>query len=194
MKNIFDKNNRNGFIAILIFLGIVVFIFYWRTNVEETPGDYNVKKGNYRLEDGQYERAVEEFNTALNKNPDHIQAHLGLAVTYMQLGRYEEAIKYFNRAIEIDPTLAVAYADRGILYDRMGKYSLALRDYKRALELEPEISKGPGWLWRFLHNVKEKPPTIADRAAYIEAELKKPAEERLLSVPELDRKQKMYKY
>ena len=44
-----------------------------------------------------------------------------------------------------------------------------------------------------MRNIDEKPPTIRDRAEYLEAELAKPADERLLKVPEVDKKQRMYK-
>jgi hypothetical protein len=37
-----------------------------------------------------------------------------------------------------------------------------------------------------LRNQPEAPPTIADRAAYLRAELAKPESERLLRMPELD--------
>jgi tetratricopeptide (TPR) repeat protein len=174
-------------------LAIIGLIFYWRIGVEKDPGDYNVKKGNYRLEDGQYEEAVKEFSEALGKNPEHAMARLGLAVTYMQLDKEEEAMQEFNLVIENNPELAPAYADRGILYDRMGEHRKALADYKKAIELDEEILEGPGWLWRFMRNIDEKPPTIKDRAAYLEAELAKPEEERLLQVPEKDEKQRMYK-
>jgi tetratricopeptide (TPR) repeat protein len=174
-------------------LAIIGFVLYWRIGVEKIPGDYDVKKGNYRLEDGQYEEAAEEFSEALGKNPDHAMARLGLAVTYMQLGKESEAMQEFNLVIKNNPDLAPAYADRGILYDRMGEYEKALADYQKAIELDEEILEGPGWLWRFMRNIDEKPPTIKDRAAYLEAELAKPEGERLLQVPELDEKQRMYK-
>ena len=174
-------------------LAIIGFIFYWRVGVEENPGDYNVKKGNYRLEDGQYEEAVKEFSEALGKNPEHAMARLGLAVTYMQQEKYREAMQEFNLVIENNPDLAPAYADRGILYDRMGEHRKALADYRKSIELDEEILEGPGWLWRFMRNIDEKPPTIKERAAYLEAELAKPETERLLKVPELDEKQRMYK-
>jgi tetratricopeptide (TPR) repeat protein len=188
-----DPKNRQGIVVLLILVAIAAFVFYWRVGVEDTPGDYQVKKGNYRLEDGQYEKAVEEFTLALEKNPEHPRAHLGLAVTYMQMGDHDKSLEKFNRTIELAPDMAEAYADRGILNDRMGRYEEAIRDYKKALELNPKITKGPGWLWRFLRNVQEKPPTIADRIAYLERELQKPPEERLLRVPEIDEEQKMYK-
>ena len=174
-------------------LAIIGLIFYWRVGVEKTPGDYNVRKGNYRLEDGQYEEAVKEFSEALEKNPDHAMALLGLAVTHMQMGNESQALEEFSQVVEKNPELAAAYADRGILYDRMGKHPEALADYKKAMALDPEILEGPGWLWRFMRNIDEKPPTIKDRAAYLEAELAKPEAERLLKVPEIDEKQRMYK-
>lgn len=175
------------------FLALVAFVFYWRVGVEKTPGDYNVKTGNYRLEDGMYDEALKEFSEALTKNPEHVMAHLGLALTHMQMGEYREALKRFDLVIEKNPQLAAAFANRGILHDRLGEHRKALADYRKALELDPEILEGPGWLWRFMRNIDEKPPTIKDRADYLEAELAKPKEERLLKVPEEDEKQRMYK-
>jgi tetratricopeptide (TPR) repeat protein len=190
-KNIkFDKRAVPYIIGLLAIVGL---IFYWRVGVEQTPGDYNVKKGNYRLEDGQYEEAVKEFSEALGKNPDHAMARLGLALTYMQMDKDSEAMQEFNLVIENNPELAPAYADRGILFDRMGEHRKALADYKKAMALDEEILEGPGWLWRFMRNIDEKPPTIKERAAYLEAELAKPEGERLLKVPEIDEKQRMYK-
>ncbi|HHN65853.1 MAG TPA: tetratricopeptide repeat protein [Nitrospirae bacterium] len=187
------RNNLSGIIALVLFISVVAFVIYWRTGVEDVPGDYYVKKGNYRLEDGQYEDAIKEFNLALQKNPQHHMAYLGLALSYMQMGKNKKALEYFNRTISLKPDLAVAYADRGILLDRMGEHEKALSDYKKALKLDPDLAKGPGWLWRFLRNIHERPPTIADRARYIEEQLKLPPEKRLLRVPEIDKQQRMYK-
>jgi tetratricopeptide (TPR) repeat protein len=186
----FDKKAIPYLIGLLVLIG---FLIYWRTGVEKIPGDINVRTGNYRLEDGQYDEAFKEFSEALEKSPDHAMARLGLAVTYMQTGKYFEALQEFNLVIKINPELAAAFANRGILYDRLGEYKKALADYRKALELDPEILEGPGWLWRFMRNVDEKPPTIQSRAEYLEAELAKPEEERLLKIPGEDEKQRMYK-
>ena len=186
----FDTRAVPYIIGLLVLIG---FIIYWRTGVEKNPGDYNVRSGNYRLEDGQYEEAIKEFSEALEKNPDHAMARLGLAITYIQQEKSAEPMEEFNLVIEKNPDLAAAYADRGILYDRMEMHHEALADYRKAIELDAEILEGPGWLWRFMRNIDEKPPNIKDRAAYLEAELAKPEEERLLKVPEIDEKQRMYK-
>lgn len=187
---------RDRWTALLV-LGLataaMAYFIYGRVMLEDEPGDYEVKKGHYRLEDGQYEAAIEEFGHALDRNPRHAGAHLGLALVHLQTVHLEDAVAELDRTLELDPGLAAAFANRGIAYDRLGRHEQALADYRAALELEPKLAEGPGWIWRFLRNIDEKPPTLADRAAYIEAELAKPPAERLLSVPEEDAKQRMYK-
>ena len=117
-----DKFDNKVIIPLVILIGIGLFVMYWRTVKEDVVGDYDVRAGNYRLEDGLLDQAEELFKKALTKNPDHIDAHLSLAITYMQSGRNEEALSEFNRTIELKADHAAAYADRGILYDRMGEY------------------------------------------------------------------------
>jgi len=190
---VIKKEHISGIVVLLLLVAIGIFVFYWRTGTEAVPGDYQVKTGNYRLEDGQYAEAMEEFNKALERNPKHTAAHLGLAITYMQMKQNDRSLHHFTRAIELDPNFAVAYADRGVLHDRMGNYALALKDYQTALALNPKLAEGPGWLWRFMRNIHEKQPTIADRAGYLDEELKKPPKDRVLLVPEIDEKQRMYK-
>jgi hypothetical protein len=53
----FDAKAVPYLIGLLVIIGL---IFYWRTGVEKNPGDYNVRKGNYRLEDGQIFRSFRE--------------------------------------------------------------------------------------------------------------------------------------
>ena len=194
MQALFRSENRAGLFVLLLFAAVVAFVLYWRTAVEDTPGDYHVKTGNYRLQDGQYDRAIAEFDLALEVNADHPLAYLGIALALMHQNRHEASLEAFGHALALDDSLAVAYADRGILHDRMGRHDLALQDYRRALALDPKLADGPGWLWRFLRNIPERPPTIADRAAYLEAELRKPPEDRLLRRPEIDAQQRMHPY
>ncbi len=180
-------------LATFIFLCVTGFAFYWRVFGENAPGDTNVKTGNYRLEDGMIEEAEKEFLEALIENPDHMAAHLSLGLTYMESKRYDQALESFDRAIEIEPNFAVAYADRGILYDLLGRYELALADYKKSIELDSEAVEGPGFLWRFMRNIHQKPPDVKARAEYLAEQLAKPENERLLKIPELDEKQQMHK-
>lgn len=189
----FDKNRIiTGLVALAIIGAIILAVRQWRT-AETEPGDYNVKQGNYAMEDGLFDNAIVKFEEALERNPKHVGAHLGMAIAFMQTQKDDQAMDWFSRTLTLDPGLGAAYANRGILSDRLGNYEGALADYKKALELDPELAEGPGILWRFLRNVDEKPSTIKDRAEYLEAELKKPASERVLKYDEADKEQRMYK-
>lgn len=187
--------NRNLLTPLIAFTCVVVFaVFYYQYTMKETvPGENRFRFANQNLEDGNYDEALKVFDEVVSKHPDYAAAHMGRAITLMQLGMFNESGAAFDRAIELDENFAAAYANRGILNDRTGRFEEAVQDYRKAVELDPDIAEGPGYIWRFLHNVAERPPTVADRADYIEKELQKPESERLLSVPELDEKQRMYK-
>ncbi|UCH81623.1 MAG: tetratricopeptide repeat protein [Nitrospiraceae bacterium] len=187
-----NKNTTTAVIGLTILFAFAYFFFQYN-RIENTPGENTYRLANKHLEDGNYEEALRTFDDVLAQYPDYKEAHLGRAITLMQMGALEDSRPSFDKAIELDADFAQAYANRGILNDRTGNYEEAVTDYKKAITLNPELTEGPGYLWRFLHNVSERPPTIADRAVYIEAELKKPEAERLLRVPELDEQQRMYK-
>jgi tetratricopeptide (TPR) repeat protein len=144
------------------------------------------------FEDRAYERALAEYRKRAEIEPGNPYALRGIALSLMQLGRDDEALAAFAQAIAAEPGFAGAYANRGILHDRLGLYEHAIADYERALALDPEVAEGPHWLTRFLRNQAERPPTIADRLGYLEAELAKPPEARELRMPELDAEQRPY--
>jgi tetratricopeptide (TPR) repeat protein len=160
---------------------------------QRNPGDLPYLDANTLFEDGEYERALAKYDEALAIDPNHLHAMRARANTLMQLGQTPQALAEFNTAIALDPEFGATYANRGILHDRMGRYRKAIEDYERALALDPELTDGPHWLTRFLRNQPEKPPGIAERAAYLRTELAKPETERLMRLPEVDDKQRSYK-
>jgi len=187
-----DKNKLTVIISITV-LAIFGYFFYQFTVRENVPGENKYRLANKHLEDGNLEEALAAFNEVIASYPEYKDAYMGRAITLMQMQEFDKARNDFDRAISLDENFATAYANRGILNDKTGRYQEALQDYRKAIALNPELAEGPGWLWRFLRNIPEKPPSILDRANYIEAELKKPESERLLRIPEIDAQQRMYK-
>jgi tetratricopeptide (TPR) repeat protein len=168
------------------------------------PGDYEVRQGDILLTDGKYDAAIERFDAALAVSPDHRGALMGKGIAYLQSDRPAQAEAVFTHLIDMLPrTLAAddatgrgvlsgAYANRGILHDRLGRYEAALADYEQALAIDPEAVEGPGLLHRILYG-DARPAAVRQRAAYLQRQLALPESERVMRVPELDERQRMYK-
>jgi tetratricopeptide (TPR) repeat protein len=182
-------------VALALALGFLGWAVYERFVVSAGPGDLAYHAGSRAFEDGEYGRAIREFQAALEQDPEHVPALRGLATSLHKAGRHEEALAVYDELLGLasEAEAAVDLANRGILLDTMGRHEAALSDYETALALDPEVAKGPHWLTRFLRKQVGPPPTIADRARYLRAELAKPEDKRLLRVPEVDQQQRPYK-
>ena len=185
---------------------LVMFTIWTGTTVflNEEPGDYYTREGDIRLGDKKYDEAIIAFNKALEEQPNHRGAVMGRALAFIQMGKNKEAnselthlIKFLEKNLEPDDTtgrgaLAAAYANRGIVKDRQENYKAAFDDYVMALKTDQGILDGPSLFDKILYGTS-KPSTIRDRAIYIHKQLQLPPGERLLKVPEIDAKQRMYK-
>lgn len=189
--------------AVVLIVSPLVWWGYDQT-FEAVPGDYYVRKGDQRLSEGNYDKALDNFNRALEEMPDHRGALMGRALVFLQTERYPEAlaefdylIDYLERTLEPDdPTgrgvLAAAHANRGIAYDRMGRYQDALDEYVAALRTDEDAVSGPDVVHKILYG-SDDVSSVRKRARYLYEQLQLPEDQRLLRVPEIDAKQRMYK-
>jgi len=193
----------------VIIAGIVTFVMFsvWavvRGFLERQPGDFYTRQGDNRLSEGKYDEAMESFTRALREMPNHRGALMGRALVYIRTNRDSEAVAeltyligYLEKTLEPDDatgrgTLAAAYANRGIVNDRSGNYEKALADYLRALKTDEGALSGPSLFDKILYGTP-KPSTVRDRAVYLKQQLALPEDKRLLRVPDIDKKQRMYK-
>jgi tetratricopeptide (TPR) repeat protein len=193
------------FIVLTAVLTFAMFSFWmgWRYLSPSQPGDFETRHGGQLLSDGHYEEAIEEFNAALDLEPDHRGALQGLAREYLEVGCLEDAEEVFTdlfvflewKVEEVDLTgrgvLYSDYAIRGTFKDRQGRYQEALEDYIAAIQVDAELAEGPGFIDRLLYH-NRKPSSVLGRANYLYEQLQLPEEDRLLRVPELDAQQRMY--
>ena len=159
----------------------------------KAPGDFAYHAASNYFADGDYARALQEYQTALQENPEHFAAQRGMAETLILLEREPEAIALYQDLLKLDVNNASAYANMGIAYDRLGRHEQALQNYQKALSIDPELVDGPGWLTRFFRNQYEKPPGIAERAEYLRQQLALPEDQRILRWPDQDDAQQPYK-
>ena len=206
MSSYFNRRIRKRFIILMFLLTVVMFSIW--TGVtwyqDSTPGDFEVRQGDIKLSDGDYEEAIDLFDLSLAAQPDHRGALHGKAAALIMLERYDDAeavlsylIDYLNRTLEDDdPTgigaLSAAYTNRGIIRDRQGRHREAYDDYVESVKIDYEIADGPSWVEHLLY-YEHEPSSALKRAQYLYGQFELPEAERLLTLPEADEAQRMYK-
>jgi len=102
---------------------------------------------------GLYNESIEEFNKALELDPNYGEALNLLAYTYSDMGNFEKAIEYFQRYATVSPGDANPFDSMGEMYLMMGKLDEAIAKYKGALEVKPDF--GSGWAIAYIYALKE---------------------------------------
>ena len=82
-------------------------------NNELTSQVYLLSGGVHRSR-GEYDWAIEDYDTVIEMNPDNAEAYIYRGMAYHHKGEYDRAIEDFTKAIELKPNCAGAYYDRGV--------------------------------------------------------------------------------
>jgi SpoVK/Ycf46/Vps4 family AAA+-type ATPase len=99
------------------------------------------KIGNDYYEQGNYEKAIENYNMAILLNPVFSEAYFNRALCHYHLKNYDKAIEDYTKAIELDPRNPIIYNNRGDAYYRKQDYLNAIKDYDKAISLNKNYLK-----------------------------------------------------
>lgn len=88
---------------------------------------------------GFYPSAIEQYQLALDQNPNLVELHIGLAYNYYATRDIPTAILTFQDALDVDPESAAAYDGLGWMYFLIGEYPSAEENLIKAVELDPEM-------------------------------------------------------
>lgn len=91
-----------------------------------------IESGILKFNTGYYKAAIEEYNKALEIDPNSCEAYLNRSLAQYNLGEFQESISDCNKVIELNPLLAVAYYNRGIAKVRLGNKKGGALDFKKA--------------------------------------------------------------
>jgi tetratricopeptide (TPR) repeat protein len=116
----------------------MLFIYGVSFSQEETA-EFYYNRGREYFENYIYHHAMEDYNRALQLNPDYAEALNGRGEIYLNVSDYTDAEKEFSKAIWVNPKYEKAYINRGRLYKTMGYYDRAIPDWTRAMELNPSL-------------------------------------------------------
>jgi tetratricopeptide (TPR) repeat protein/Txe/YoeB family toxin of Txe-Axe toxin-antitoxin module len=91
---------------------------------------------------GDYQRAISNYNQALQINPINPIAYYNRGNARFQLGDAQGAIADYDQAIKLNPNDAGSYLNRGIVRAELGDIQRAIVDYTQALQINPNFAAG----------------------------------------------------
>ena len=163
-------NRIFGIIGILV-LTIILFVV-GGCGFGVSRYDDAILDGASHLNRGKTEKALKDFNRAIDIDPKKSAGYLGRANTLNIMGRYEAAIEDYDIVIEITPNLAEPYINRAIAYSHLGEYKKAIADYEKGLALKPKIDNKPGFISRLFSNEPNTDKGIRKHLEYLKQQVK----------------------
>ena len=90
-------------------------------------------------EKGDYDRAIKDFNMAIDLNPHYAYAYNNRGAAYRSKGNFDRAIEDCSKAIKLKSNYAEPYSNRGAAYREKGEIDRAIADYDKAIDLKPDF-------------------------------------------------------
>ena len=98
-----------------------------------------VNRGVLYMRRGDQERAVSDYERALELQPDLPEAHINASAAFYYLGRDDRALEAIDTALALGTDKeAEALFNRALIHDRQENYRAAYRDLTRVLTLRPD--------------------------------------------------------
>lgn len=134
------KRLLNKVIVLFILVGLFIVIVpsEAQDNVQCDLKDASafISRANAANDEGDYLRAIDDFNCALELDASNTDALFGRAYAYDLSGDDDRAEREYTNLLEIDPENGAAYNNRGNIYYAQGDLEHAKADYDRAIEYD----------------------------------------------------------
>jgi len=124
-----------SYLSVLLFSLVAFSLLPACTACESTS---LILKGTDYQNNGQYDKALECFNKAIELDPKDYLGYVGRGEVYSEFVRYEEAIADFDTAIRLNPEDDEAYFEKGQVLEKLGDYESAVEYYSKAIELKSD--------------------------------------------------------
>jgi tetratricopeptide (TPR) repeat protein len=114
----------------------------------------------------EYQRAIVDFDRALEFAPNDVQAYLNKGLLHLGLKQYDKAITSLEHALELDPDNDAAYYYLGLVYRDLNENQQAIAKFDRIVELNPNsalVYRHRGWTY-FLFEQYQQAIDDFDRA------------------------------
>ena len=89
----------------------------------------------------QYEKALEDFNRAIELEPNDTRVYTNRGLTYRMLKQLDRSLEDFNKSLDLNPLWPDTFYGRSLTYYDMGDLRSALEDCDRAIALKPDFKQ-----------------------------------------------------
>ncbi|MGY6587228.1 MAG: type IV pilus biogenesis/stability protein PilW [Wenzhouxiangella sp.] len=96
--------------------------------------EVNTRLGIGYMERGQLQLAMEKLEAALRHDPDHVPAHLALALIYETINDSQRAGRHYRQAARLAPNDGATQNAYGVFLCRQGDFAQAERHFMRAVD------------------------------------------------------------
>ncbi|MEW6720340.1 MAG: tetratricopeptide repeat protein [Thermodesulfobacteriota bacterium] len=80
---------------------------------------------------------IESYKEILRKDPNNLQALIGIGNLYYDTNQDAKAIEHYQKALSLDPTNSNVRTDMALLYRRTGNVDRAIEEMKKAISYNP---------------------------------------------------------
>ncbi|MBN1362772.1 MAG: tetratricopeptide repeat protein [Sedimentisphaerales bacterium] len=110
-------------------------------NFENVSAEYHYQRARLRESLGEYDKAVTDYQTALELAPEHHQALFHLAYRCDLSGHESHAIEYYKQIVQGSPAYVSALLNLAVLYEDRGEFEKAARCIDKVLECHPNHAR-----------------------------------------------------
>ncbi|CAG0994479.1 hypothetical protein BURK1_02450 [Burkholderiales bacterium] len=89
---------------------------------------------------GEWREAIDAWSSAIERAPDFLPAHVGLAQTHLRAGRPEDAARILERVTSRAPRIAAAWLALGVAHSMLGRHDRAVAAAARATAEGPDVA------------------------------------------------------
>lgn len=100
-----------------------------------------LQKGNYELQIGNTEKAIDIFKEKTKKYPQSGACHTALGKALKRLGKTTEAKAEFKTATAVEPTFAQGFYELGVVLEGDREFQAAADAFEKYVALSPDASQ-----------------------------------------------------
>jgi adenylate cyclase len=115
--------------------------------LDPTLAEAHAVMGGYHLQAWRWDRAEEEFRTAIRLNPGYATAHQWYAEMLGNRGRFTQALSEAQKARDLDPLSLIVNAILGSVYYQSRRYGDAVAQLEKTRAMDPDSFMAHGYLW-----------------------------------------------